>query len=225
MTLPDYRDNNIWLMNGDCLERMAEIPHMVDVVAAVISDPPYGCKNNNDYTRFTKGPNTQGSPGSRSYPPTRGDQVGFDPTPWLQFPRVALWGVQHFAQRLPVGTILVWIKRKDGGFGTFLSDAELAWVSSGKGVYCRRDTSMYGVRNKVHPNQKPVGIMEWCIDRLKVPAGSTILDPYMGSGSTGVAAIRRGYRFIGIEIDSDYYVAAKDRILSEVNAQTEASGG
>jgi site-specific DNA-methyltransferase (adenine-specific)/modification methylase len=62
-----------------------------------------------------------------------------------------------------------------------------------------------------HPTQKPVGIMEWCISHL--PADSqVILDPFMGSGTTGVAAVKMGRRFIGIEREPKYFEVAKQRI-------------
>ncbi len=59
---------------------------------------------------------------------------------------------------------------------------------------------------------KPISLMRWCINHFKLPAGSLILDPYMGSGTTGVAAVTMGHRFIGIEIDPDYFTIACRRI-------------
>ncbi len=68
-----------------------------------------------------------------------------------------LWGSNHYAQRLPVGTTLVWLKRNDAGFGSFLSDAELGWMNTGHGVYARRDLSMMAeTLTRMHPTQKPI---------------------------------------------------------------------
>ncbi len=103
----------------------------------------------------------------------------------------------------------MWIKKRDGLFGTFLSDAEIAWYSKGHGVYCRRDISAKALQQRVHPTQKPVGIMEWCLQRVK---GQIILDPFMGSGTTGVACIQMGRKFIGIEIEEAYFDIACRRI-------------
>jgi DNA modification methylase len=72
-----------------------------------------------------------------------------------------------------------------------------------------------GVRN-VHPTQKPIAVMEWCISLLAKSA-ITILDPFMGSGTTGVACIRTGRKFIGIEIDHQYFDIAVKRIEKEYN--------
>jgi len=63
-----------------------------------------------------------------------------------------------------------------------------------------------------HPTQKPVALMRWCIEQAKVPPGGVILDPYLGSGSTGVAAVQMRHPFIGIEIEERYFDIACWRI-------------
>ena len=188
-------------------------PESVDLV---LTDPPYGMRNNCDYTRFTMGPNGHGKVSSRFYAPVVGDDQLFDPEPWLTFPRVILFGYNHFAARLPVGTTLVWIKRLDGGFGSFLSDAELAWMKGGHGVYCFRDTSLMSeTRWRMHPTQKPERLMRWCIGKSG-STGGTILDPFMGSGTTLLAAKNLGRKAIGIEIEEKYCEIAARRLQQEV---------
>ena len=200
------------LYQGDCLDVLPTLA--AGSVDAVVTDPPYGMDNNCNYTRFTMGPNGHGKPSLRKYAPVIGDDQPFDPAPWLKYPNVILWGYNHFAERLPVGTLLIWIKKLDGGFGSFLSDAEVAWQKGGHGVYCQRDTSLLAeTNNRAHPTQKPVGIMRWCIERVTKP-GDTVLDPYMGSGTTGVAAVQAGRNFIGIEIDPHYFRIAQKRIAN-----------
>ena len=66
-------------------------------------------------------------------------------------------------------------------------------------------------RNRLHPTQKPVALMEYLIKTYTNP-GETVLDFTMGSGTTGVAAANTARRFIGIEIDADYFTAASARI-------------
>jgi len=140
------------------------------------------------------------------------DDRPFDPAPFLSFDHVTLFGSNHFGARLPVGTTLVWLKRLDGGFGSFLSDAEVAWEKGGHGVYCFRDTSLTAeTRYRAHPTQKPLPLMRWCIERHG-PNAQTILDPFMGSGTTGVAALQLGRRFIGIELDPGYFDIACKRV-------------
>ena len=76
-----------------------------------------------------------------------------------------------------------------------------------------------GIRN-VHPTQKPIALMRWCIEQSKIDPGDTILDPFMGSGTTGVACVRTGRKFIGIELDPGYFQIAVDRIRRELDLRT-----
>jgi site-specific DNA-methyltransferase (adenine-specific) len=208
----------VTLYLGDSLE----IAPTLQGVDAIISDPPYGMDWNTDHTRFVNGPNGTGGKGertqARNMPKIHGDEKPFDPAPWLTWEKVVLFGSNHFASRLPVGTTLVWLKKYDSAFGTFLSDAEVAWMKGGHGVYAMRDTELLGEASKsrVHPTQKPVPIMGWCMDQAKVPEGALVLDPYMGSGTTGIACIRTGRRFVGIERDPVHYATALERIKNEL---------
>lgn len=197
---------------GDCLEVLRSIPE--GSIDAVVSDPPYGMKWNTKSSRFSGGSRSQKRKRTgRDWPPILGDDRPFDPSPWLRFPKVILWGSNHYAQRLPVGTTLVYVKRNEPQYGSFLSDAEIGWMKGGQGVYLHKDMSMYGVnKNRLHPSQKPLGLMRWCLEKLKLKPGSTILDPYMGSGSTGLAALELGLNFIGIEQDPGYFAAASQRL-------------
>jgi DNA modification methylase len=70
---------------------------------------------------------------------------------------------------------------------------------------------------KLHPTQKPIEVMRWCVSHLPQSA-VTILDPFMGSGTTGVAAVKMGRRFIGIEVSPKYFDIACKRILEAYNA-------
>ena len=212
--------DSVTLILGDCLA------HMPIEADAVISDPPYGMKLDTDNSRFSGGSTASvarrgdgiGTGGGKGI---IGDNAPFDPSLWLDYPAVVLFGCNHFGQRLPVGTTLVWLKRLDGGFGTFLSDAEVAWMKGGHGVYVKRDLSMNGeTATRCHPCQKPVPLMAWAMERAKVPAGATVLDPYMGSGSTGIAAIRTGRKFIGIERDPKHFATAVQRIRAELTQTT-----
>lgn len=205
---------SVQLHRGDCLELMKTLPQ--DSIYAVITDPPYGMRWNTNARRFSGGQR-----GHRNYKGNGinwgkgvvGDNKPFDPKPFLGFPKVVLFGYHHFASRLPVGSVLVWIKRNDKAFNSFLSDAELAWMKGGHGVYCQRDLSMNAeAKRRLHPTQKPVSLMKWVLDMAKVPKGATVFDPYMGSGTTGVACLQTGRNFIGCEIDGDFFAAAKKRI-------------
>jgi DNA modification methylase len=198
---------------GDC----RDILPTLGPVDAVVTDPPYGIALDTNNLRFSGGKGEsarkrrkrQGPAGGR---PIANDAEPFDPAFLLALPGdKIIWGWNNYPDALPRGACLVWLKRNDEAFGSFLSDAELAWMSKGHGVYCRRDLSNAGIANeRVHPTQKPVGLMEWSLGFI--PKARTILDPYMGSGSTGVACVQQGRAFVGIEIDPVYYAAACRRI-------------
>lgn len=205
---------NATLYLGDCREILPTLPK----VDAVITDPPYGMDWDTDSTRFTGGQHRRGD-GREDWGAIRGDSEPFDPSLWLGFPRVVMFGSNHYAGKLPVGTSLIWIKKADHLFGTFLSDAEMAWMKGGHGVYCFRKqfpppTRMAenGGREVAHPTQKPIGLMAWCMDRAKVESSHVVLDPFMGSGTTGVAAVTTQRQFIGIEREVKYFDIACRRI-------------
>ena len=191
---------------GDC----REILPTLGKVDAVVTDPPYGMSLNTKGTRFSGG-----SPASqkrrsagRDYPAVVGDDSPFDPRPLLAFKQVILWGFNHFSERLPQGGGLVWLKRNDDALGTFLSDAELGGEKGKTGVFCFRSFPQTMATERAHPTQKPVDLMMWCIERTN----GTVADPYMGSGTTGVAALKLGRKFIGIEIEPKYFSIACKRI-------------
>ena len=214
--MPYYEDESVTIYNADHRDVIIE---GIPIADAIVTDPPYGMDWDTNTARFIGGnpSKVHGSVnvgrGRADWPAVRGDNAPFDPSPWLVYSQVILWGANHFAQRLPVGTTLVWIKRFDGGFGSFLSDAEVAWMKGGHGVYCHRDTSLMGeTHHRYHPTQKPVGLMEWCIAKTT----GTILDPFMGSGSTLRAAKNVGRKAIGIEIEERYCEIAATRLAQGV---------
>lgn len=111
-----------------------------------------------------------------------------------------------------------WDKINTGNF----ADAEMAWTNMEKSVRLKRymwnGMIRQGEKNvpRVHPTQKPVEVMKWCIDQLPDDV-ETILDPFMGSGTTGVAALAMGKNFVGIERDERYFTEACSRIQEEYN--------
>ena len=203
------------LLLGDCLEVMK----CLDPVDAVVTDPPYGMAHPADSARFSGGTTRRGR--GSTHKKIAGDDSPFDPSPLLSVGRhQIIWGMNHFPQSLRPGASLIWLKRNDDALGTFLSDAELAWMSKGCGVYGFKwvnagskvalDWQGNAYAKSAHPTQKPVALMRWCIGFL--PKANTILDPFMGSGTTGVACVKLGRRFIGIELDPDYFEIACERI-------------
>lgn len=210
---PTWEREGVQLYLADCREVLPSLSG----VDAVVTDPPYGIGWDTNSSRFTAGKGCH----HKTSPRIHGDKEQFDPSSWLRWP-CTFWGANHFNQRIPAGTTLVWLKRSPDKFGVILSDAEIAWESGNHGVYCFRcvwDGCARESENQEHwhPTQKPVAVMQWCVNRRQ--AADTILDPFMGSGTTGVACVRTGRRFIGIEIDPTYFEIAKRRIKDEMDSQ------
>lgn len=199
---------------GDCRDILPTLPK----VDAVVTDPPYGMGHSGNSHRFSGG-NTRRGPGS-NHGRIVGDNEPFDPSHLLIGEHQIIWGFNHFPSQLPAGAALIWLKRNDEALGSFLSDAEVAWFSKGRGSYAFRCVFAGSMRaieatgdpyaHSGHPTQKPVALMRWCL--AKLPTAGTILDPYMGSGTTGVAAVQMDREFIGCEIDPAYFDIACRRI-------------
>lgn len=124
-----------------------------------------------------------------------------------------IWGGNYFADMLPVGgRWLVWDKCNT--MPSF-SDAELAWTTilgAATKMYalCVAGPMAHQDGPRVHPTQKPVRLLRWCL--TFAPGAKLVCDPFMGSGSTGVAAVQDGRSFIGIERDRAYFDIACQRL-------------
>lgn len=203
---------------GDC----TELQHEVADIGAVIADPPYGI----DLGKISGTGRNRWNDGTSYGFHIVGDDAPFDPAPWLKFDKCVLFGGNHFGSRLPDASCwLVWDKR-DGGTSDSCADCEMAWTNlrGPARLYSQKWRGMVrsGEENvsrgavRVHPAQKPVALMAWVIAQCKLAAGAVILDPYMGSGTCGVAAVRAGHRYIGCEIEERYFDIACERIEQAV---------
>lgn len=197
---------------GDYKEVLCQIELPTKV--AIITDPPYGSKTDTNYFRFV-GLSRKHSNFGRIY----GDTQPFDPGFILEhFPDsiIALWGYNHFADKLPRGRLLVWIKKRPANFiRTLLSDAEICWFNNGGSIVNCVYHEWFGFMRasergiaRVHPAEKPVEIFRRVISLAQIPIGTTIIDCFMGSGPCAVAAIEMGFDFIGIDIEQRYVDAA-----------------
>jgi site-specific DNA-methyltransferase (adenine-specific) len=206
---PYYADDLVTIYHGDCRDTSLWQPP----VFALVTDPPYGINaQSNGFGRGRKALTRQ-----RRHARIIGDCEPFDPAPWLDFPQIVLFGANHYAHRLPPSSRwLIWDKR-DGLTANALSDCELAWTNL-KGparLFSHRWFGMLRDSERgeaFHPTQKPVALMRWV---LAFTTGS-VLDPYMGAGSTLVAAKSLDRRAIGIEIEERYCEIAARRCSQEV---------
>ena len=184
---------------GDCMDILPTLPK----VDAVITDPPYG---------IDVGSMSMGS-GKKSTSFEKFDWDIKTPSDLLIYQMIEkadvsiIWGGNYFSLP-PSGCWLAWDKiQKFSG-----ADLELAWTNMKKPTKAFRMSRVeaYGSIEKEHPTQKPIALMTWCIDQAGNP--KSILDPFMGSGTTGVAASQMGRKFIGIERELKYFDIACKRI-------------
>jgi len=184
------------LILGDCLEVMPTLGK----VDAILTDPPYGIGYDGQ-----KG-GKRGKSHSRKYEFKGWDSSAPDVSAFARYPAI-IWGGNYFG--LPASDRwLSWDKMQSFSGAEF----ELAWTNLGgpHRVFRMSRIEAYGNIDKQHPTQKPVALMEWCLGFL--PDAETILDPFMGSGTTLVACAKLGRKGIGIEIDPDYFEIACRRV-------------
>ena len=215
MSTPYYADDKVTLYLGDCRD-------VTEWLAAdvLVTDPPYGIawvSNSLSRSRLAAG---------KANMPIFGDDEPFDPRPYLNAKRHILWGANNYADKLPPRYgWLIWDKRP-GGERNSQSDAELAWTDFLGSVRIHRQRWMGIMRDGVecpfvggglvHPTQKPEALMQWCLSLAG--DSQTVFDPFMGSGTTGVACAQLGKAFTGIERERKYFDIACERI-SRAQAQ------
>jgi DNA modification methylase len=198
---PYYSDELTTIYHGDCREVLPFLS-----ADALVTDPPYGIgaakakahssiRNNDDW------------------PKAEWDEVRCEDALLLALSRckdAAIWGGNFYADVLAASAgWLVWVKpQADSGFS--LADCELCWTNREIAARVRRAPRRDG---NVHPTQKPVTIMDWTLSFMR---GSTVLDPFMGSGTTLVAAKQLGRPAIGIDIEERYCELAANRLAQGV---------
>lgn len=205
---PYYDHAGIVIYHGDCRNVLPKL-----AFDCVVTDPPYGIAHPTDYKSRGRDAMAQ----CRDYVPVYGDDKPFDPSFLLDWPCI-LWGGNYYASKLPDSSgWLVWDKLRPDALDQ--SRAELAWSNFVKG--CRVFPFLWHGMIRAsdealqHPTQKPVALMKWCIQQPWTPHG-VICDPFMGAGSTLVAAKDLGRQAIGIEIEERYCEIAAKRLSQEV---------
>ena len=197
------------LIHGDCLTELTKMPDKC--VDLILTDPPYGLKIA-----------SRGRLGSgRTFTPKQWDSSMPQPEYFYEMRRVAknliIRGGNYFTAYLePSRGWLVWHKNYNLPTLSF-ADCEMAWTSfdcNARVFNCRHRGFVKDSKEKQlpHPTQKALALFKWCVDLFSIE-GQTILDPFMGSGTAGVACVLTGRHFIGIEKDREYYDMANKRIL------------
>lgn len=206
---PFYEKDGITIYHGDC----AQILPFLDPVDLLLTDPPYGIGEHGGACR------TRGKPGYTKHEKISSWDKEIPPRYILEMSlskatHAVIWGGNYFTESLPpkMGW-LYWQKLMGGDF----SDGELAWTS--RNAALKEYTKCPKAMDREHPCQKPVGLMGWCIGLFNDV--NSILDPFMGSGTTLVAAKNQGKRCIGIERELKYCEIAVSRLAQNTLFQIE----
>lgn len=211
---------------GDCLELMAKMP--TESVDVVLCDPPYGI-------------NTKSDGSGKLSPWADYCNAAYWYTAWIgECRRVlrqsgCLWSFMNWRSIVtfqkaacdlgwPIDSLLVWDKQWIGpGHSGLRPSYEMValWRMPSFSVADRgvADIQRFkwtpGHRKSGHSAEKPVDLLQWVLETSGIGSGSTVLDPFAGSGSTGVAAKRVGADFVGCELDQEWAEHAKKRISDE----------
>lgn len=212
---------NATLYLGDCLPivhsmRSEQLTCSDLVPLAVVTDPPYGILNlagDVDGGVVRKSPRQIGS-GTLKNRLLNQSNVEWDVAPSAEMLDMLrklsrsqiIWGGNYFPLP-PARAILVWDKEQP--WENF-SQVELAWTNLSRPAAIFKESATRGTPDKEHPTQKPLSLMRWCLSMIADDCA--VFDPYMGSGTTGVACAELGRSFIGIERDRDYFEIACRRI-------------
>ena len=187
----------------DCLDLMREMP--AGSVDAVVTDPPYGINiNKSNRLSISRGFGADTWDTERPY--SRVDYMldKFGDKP------VVIWGGNYFASILPDSRgWLIWDKINEGrDFG----EAELAWTNQDAVIrkYEKFPVKLDG--GKVHPTQKPIELIVWSLEYIRAKTGAVVFDPFFGSGTTAVACLKTGRKFIGSENNEGHFETACRRI-------------
>lgn len=210
------------LIQGDCLELMKEIPD--GSVDMVLADPPYGMdyQSNHRKTRFSKIENDTnldwlGEFAEECYRVMKTDSAAYIFCSWHKVDMFK----QEFEKKFKLKNILVWVKNNHGCGdlkGAYAPKHEfILFLHKGRSIFRNGRTPDVVFSDKVpstlmlHPTEKPVKLIEKFISDSS-DESCVVLDPFMGSGTTGVAAKNLGRSFIGIELDEEYFKIAQERI-------------
>ena len=190
---------------GDCRLILGDCRDHFDFPAAqmaVVTDPPYGigAAKKNAHSSIRDNDAWVNAEWDDGRPPASIFQK------MLLASEVAIWGGNYFADLLPASSgWLAWVKPEaDTGFS--LADMELCWTNLGFAARTKRLPRRDG---NDHPTQKPVSVMAWTLQFI---TARSVVDPFMGSGTTGVACVNDGRAFTGIEAEQRYFDIACRRI-------------
>lgn len=195
----------LWL--GDCREVLPLLPS----VDLILTDPPYGIDIDGQKESVSRNPkHRRKAHDFMGWDDETPDRLVFELMRYKSAGQI-VWGGNYFTDKLPFPT-KGWLFWDKGQRGLTMSDGELAWTSYDfpMRAYTLNRVALQEGGGTEHPTQKPLRLMTWCLDL--VPEARTVCDPFMGSGTTGVACAQLGRKFTGIERERKYFDIACRRI-------------
>ena len=199
----EERIGNQRLILGDSLQVMPGLGRF----DAVVTDPPYGI-GADEAAAKNKGKWGWTDFGESQWDRERPPPAAFEAILAISRQQI-IWGGNYFTDLLPPS--MRWLVWDKGQRDFSLADFEMAWTSQQKAARAFDYPRALALKDgKQHPTQKPLALMEWCLGFL--PEAKTILDPFMGSGTTLVACQRMGRQGTGLELDPDYFAIACKRV-------------
>lgn len=200
----------------------ALLPILRDKTVDVVVDPPYGIGQDERHQKNRAGKKDgRAFAASKEYGSTAWDREPISHEALWNLHRVGVNQIIFGGNYFPLPPSRCWLVWDKLNGENDYADAELAWTNLDKPVRVIRFLWHGMLRDekgeRVHPTQKPIGVMRWAISQLP-KATRPILDSHMGSGSTGVAALRMGRRFIGYEPEEKYFEIAKRRLTEALDA-------
>lgn len=199
---PFYDRDGITIYNADC----RQVLPFLDRFDLLLTDPPYGigADKQNAHSSIRDNPDWSHEEWDRIVP--QYTIHGLLDAAESQM----IWGGNYY-QLPPAQCWLIW-EKPEAGTGFSMADAELAWTNLKQSVRVKRCNRNDGTR--CHPTQKPLALMKWCLSL--VADAKSVIDPFMGSGTTLVAAKLLGLRAVGCEINREYCEAAVRRLSQRV---------
>ena len=213
------------VFNIDCLEYMKTLPDKYFDLC--IADPPYGI-GEDGVKNHSRGKLAK----AKQYTPKEWDKA----TPNIEFfdemlrvsKNAIIWGANHFISKIPYDSSCWIVWDKDNGKTDF-ADCELAWTNFKTSVrkfkYKWQGMLQENMKNKeirIHPTQKPVALYSWILDNY-AKEGDKIFDPFLGSGSSRIAAYMKGFDFYACELDKEYYDLQEKRFREKAFGEVKVN--
>lgn len=211
-------------INADCMNPETGLPSYPDkFFDLAIVDPPYGIGYSVSAGNNGGKKSSNGAAKKREYKTKNWDNESPNELYFNELIRVSknqiIWGANHFISKIPYNSSCWIVWNKENGTTKF-ADAELAWTSFKSPVRIANflwngmlQADMKNKEHRIHPTQKPIKLYQWLLENYAQP-NDLILDTHVGSASSLIACESMGFKYVGFELDADYYEAAKKRLQS-----------